>query len=558
MERAACSRRLRLLAVVSVIVVVLGGTVAWAEDGKSGEGVSDAAARVPTLVAGQAAAPGEPCAAAGGGCFLAVDGSMRAEDPAYRALVRRGRPRYLQASIELALALGGGTAWYWIDRERQVADWDYESIDQRFNLDAWRFDNNPFGINFIWHPLSGTGWHAICRSNQLSVLAAAGFGLTTSLLWEYALEFREKISINDMMVTTGSGVAMGEFVHWLGVYVRSSPAQPSRRYCAARWVAGFPRALHEHFDCGDVGTTAAPDSLGFRSDIWHRFDFSYALAQTATTLVQGDSTVDGSPRLHQLKFDGKLVALPGYLRPGQLRRYFADANITRLRLDILAGGGGSGVDLLADALLLGQHRQDIPATGRGLGHAVTVATSLAYQYRRQELGDFRDRLGILHFPGLAIDADLLGESFTLHGGLRVHGDFAGINALPYERWLADHPDESVIDKAALRKQGYYFGWGYSARLTTELALPRAALGAELFYGRYHSQEGLDRAQEQVTHDLRSADTAIDFGAWMRVTPLANRLWFELRFDRQSRRAWLEGYRARENIDRYSLAVGARL
>jgi len=262
-----------------------------------------------------------------------------------------------------------------------------------------------------------------------------------------------------------------------------------------------------------------------------------------------------SLNLHQLRFDGRLVALPGYLRPGRLRQFFRDGNIPSVRLSITADGDGdSGVDLLADTVLVGQHRQDIPFPGQtGVGHALTLGTSIAYQYRRESYGTWEDRLGILHFPGLAIDADLVGRQWRAHVAARAHGDFAGLHALSYERWQQANPD--VIEKTILRKQGYYFGWGLSGRLSAELWLPRVGLGGWVTYGRYYSQEGYDRSQEDVTADVEARDSVLDYEAWLRGVPFGRRMYVELRLGHQARRARLGGFGAQQDLRRYALRLG---
>jgi len=497
------------------------------------------------------------CEAGDLGCYLARDGTWRDADVAYEEVVRRGEPHYVRAALEMAIALGGGTAWYWLDRERQVADWDYPSWEQRITLEAWRFDNNPFGINFIWHALSGTGFHVWSRANDLSLLAATGVGFGTSMAWEYLLEFREKISINDALVTTGSGVAIGEFVNWLGRYVNSAPRGDGPGHWLARWTFGLPRAAHNRIDHhrpwrGD----AAADELGFRADIWHQFDFTYGFAFARAALAQGGDPEEESLRLHQLRFAGRLAAVPGYLRPGRFQRYFDDGNLPSLSLEIIGDQRGRerSVDLLADTILIGQHRQDIPLPGEsGLGRAFTLGTSIAYQYRRERLGLFADRLGILHFPGLAIDAHLVGWRSHLRISARAHADFAGLEALSYERWREAHPD--AVEKTILRKQGYYYGWGVSGRLSAELSLPRVTLGARASYGYYDSKEGLDRNQEEVTADVQASDTVLDYEAWLRASPLGRRLYLELRLSHQARRAHLGGFDASEDLRRYGLRVG---
>ena len=166
------------------------------------------------------AAADSPCQLGELGCVLDGDGATIDADAAYRDTVARGESHWLRAAIEEGLLLGAGTAWYWIDRERQVADWDFPSLKQRFNFEAWRLDSNPFPINFFGHAFNGAGFHLLARSNDLSLPAALGYGFATSMVWEYALEFREKISINDVILTPIAGLTGGEFFHWLAVTSR--------------------------------------------------------------------------------------------------------------------------------------------------------------------------------------------------------------------------------------------------------------------------------------------------------------------------------------------------
>src|SRR5688500_1982174 len=113
---------------------------------------------------------------------LALASPARAEpepepdwDAAYRRLVKRGKARHLRAIVEEAALVGAGAAWYWIDRERQVADWDFPSLKQRVTLEALRFDNNPFPINFAWHTVDGGGYHLMARTNEMSLLVSVGY-----------------------------------------------------------------------------------------------------------------------------------------------------------------------------------------------------------------------------------------------------------------------------------------------------------------------------------------------------------------------------------------------
>ncbi len=487
-----------------------------------------------------------------GGCYLSLDESFRDASLAYRRLMYRPEPKYLRAAIELATALGVGTAWYWLDRERQVADWDFPSVKERFTFEAWRFDNNPFDINFFWHAFNGTSFHLVARSNRLGLLPSAALGFATSMMWEYALEFREKVSINDVIVTPGSGIAIGEFLHWLGRYLGSAPSGTKRGW---RWSLGFWHTVHASID-GRPERSAPLDNLGFTSDIWHRFRFTsgYALSR-----VDNDASVaeDASFGAQDIALDAALVAIPGYLRPGSFRRSFHEGNVTALTLATTLGNGGFGVDLRADTMLIGHHRQRIPMPETGkTGHALTVGLNLGYHYRRQALDDWVDRFAAVHLPGLAVDGHLIGPRWRLKVSAKLSADFGAINAATYQAWEAANPD--VVDKTVLTRHRYYYAFGGSGRLALELSLPRATLGGSTYLGWYNSKEGYDRKQEQVEFDVGAADSYREYEAWLRVAPMGGRMFVGARFLRHQRYGRVETVEATKRLTRYMVELGATL
>jgi hypothetical protein len=371
------------------------------------------------------------------------------------------------------------------------------------------------------------------------------------MVWELVIEFREKVSINDVIVTTGAGVTFGEFFHWLGRYLSSAPGRGRPWHGVARWTAGFPWTFHETWDGRHQTLAGAPDELGLSADIWHRFRVGYGFAL-------GRVPGDGGLTSHHLQFDGALAALPGYLRPGHFRRAFFDGNLTALSLRVSGGAGRVNADLFGDTLLVGVHDQaiDHPADG-GVGRAVTAGVSIAYRYRNEQYGAFRDRLGIMHLPGPALDGHLVGRSWRLGAFARASADFAALHALPYPEWKAANPD--VRDKTILDRHRYYFGWGVSGRLGAELELPRVALGGAVFRGRYASQEGYDRSQERVELDVSASDTVADYDAWLRVTPLSrSRAYLELRASRRDRGARVGDVHAEQGVRLVTLEVGTAL
>ena len=48
------------------------------------------------------------------------------------------------------------------------------------------------------------------------------YGVGTSVAWEFTVEFRESVSINDVILTSAAGTVIGEYLHWLGRYFDSA------------------------------------------------------------------------------------------------------------------------------------------------------------------------------------------------------------------------------------------------------------------------------------------------------------------------------------------------
>lgn len=469
-------------------------------------------------------------------------------DPHRPWLVPKPPPKekhYLRTAIEEALALAGGTTWYWLDRERQVADWDFPSLAERLTLDVIRYDNNPHHVNFAFHAANGMSFHFLARVNGLSFLESVATSALTSLTWEYALEYREKVSLNDLLFTTGAGVSLGEFVHVFGRYLNEDPEASA--FAPARWTAGFPQALTRRLDGVATTTLASPDP-----HIWHDIHVAYAFSDAETDV----DSLEGGHALHGLHFDAHLVRLPGYMETGVWGRYFHSAEFTESEMELVFGSKGNATRVFADTTLLGYYSQQIHADSNFISNAYMVGVSTAYRYRREEAGQWDERLGILHLPGLATDLHLRWRDFTFDASARLHLDFVGANALSNDAWEAAHPDEQ--GKSILRKQGYYYGYGKSAALAATIGYRGLKLGGSLWSAQYSSDEGLDRIQEEVTLDQRSSDALLYSNLWLRIEGLPYRSYLGAKFSHQKRSATLEEFDAKSKLSSFTLHLGLAL
>src|SRR5690606_13003316 len=184
------------------------------------------------------------------------------------------------------------------------------------------------------------------------------------------------------------------------------------------------QAIHDRWDrLPPTPGAVERDALGFDAAIAHRFTRRLGAALARGEDVNGE--VSAMP-LGEALLEGRLVALPGYLRHGDRREYFGDANVTRMRMRLGAGAAGHAFEFDADTYLLGLYAQNMGAGARGpRGAALLFGSSVGYHYHRAAFTRYRDRVGATRLPGLALDLEARGPRFAFFAAARAHPDFAG-------------------------------------------------------------------------------------------------------------------------------------
>ena len=449
-------------------------------------------------------------------------------------------PHHARAFLEMGAGLGLGTAGYWLLMKRNVVDWDNPQALSRFDGAAWVLDNNSIGVNFLGHPVTGGLSYSLARANHQSVLGAFGYSFLTSFLWEFVIEFKEKVSVNDVLVTPGAGLPLGEFFYKLGLYLDTGH-HASWGWDAARWTLGTGAMLDRQLDGRAPPHVAARDALGFSSAIWHEFEVRYGVREVQAA---------GASRYARLQLgvSGRLVTLPGYGKPSAFGRAFWAAEVSSFTLDNEAARYGTGLRVTADTILAGYHAQRFERGGSGLrGESVTLGTSLGYEYLRSSANRYasveravalpepdlsyhdpnrREQYGALQLPGFAADFRWLGAWAAFEGSARLQPSFAGLGAAAFYEWTASNLDER--SKHILHRQGYFYGWGGVASLAARLSCGPLRGGFELMYGAYRSQDGLDRQPEQLTTDVPATGDVLRYSGALGVAPApAVSLAFEL-------------------------------
>lgn len=463
------------------------------------------------------------------------------------AAERRERdPDYLRAAVEESFFLAVGAAWYWIDRDKNAVDWDFDSWTQRFDRSAFRFDNNRFQVNWIFHPFAGSSYYGFARANELHAGWAFAYTFLTSFLWEWLLEFKERVSINDQIATPVGGMALGEFWTKLSWWLHHRGTTPARS--AAAWTLGLGVRAHQAID-GEGPEAAALAGMHAR----------FRLNLGASVVLDGHAPdVVGT-----VGFEGRIVDLRGWHRDGTFSRRFGDANFASLRGSAGLGESGGSFALEADTLVAGFHAQALRgdlATAPGVlpgavyGASATVAAAIGYSYRRTDYGGYGERLGVIHLPGFGFESVLAHGLTRLRFSLRGHGDFASADVDgAYQRWADAHPDART--KTILERESYFYGWGASARIGLELEVGRFHTGVRAAVGQWWSHEGLDRTQEAVTDDVEAVARRVAIDHWARVE-LPRGLHVEARYQELRRRDRVGAEQVGERrLRRVGIAVG---
>ncbi len=442
----------------------------------------------------------------------------------------RLEPHHGRSVLEMATGLTLGAAGYWILKDRNVADWDNPSALGRFDGSAWVLDNNSLGVNYLGHPLTGGLSYNFARANHHGVVVSTGYSFLTSFLWEFVLEFKEKISVNDVIVTPGAGLPIGEFFYKLGLYLDTYEGS-SLAVDVARVTLGSGVALDRSLDGRPRPRRGPADNLGFTREIWHEFQLRYGVLAVATPERP-------SVARYHVGVSGRLATLRGYLAEGALSTAFYAAEISDLSLSFEASRHGTGLGASATTSLAGYHAQALRRAGQALvGSAFTLSSPIGWDYHRSSAHRYlqveraltqpkpplkhhvpnrREQYAAFHLPGLGVELRAARATFEGALGLRVMPSFGSIGAAAFYDWTAANPEQRT--KHVLHRQGYFYGWGAKGSIEARLRFGPLRAAFDWAYAGYASQDGWDRHPERLSVDVPAQADVLMYRGALGVAP----------------------------------------
>jgi hypothetical protein len=439
-------------------------------------------------------------------------------DDRFTLKLRPGR-----AVIQTTLGLLAGTVWYWRHLDFNSADWDlrWDVPSWRkklFSTDAMRFDTNDFVTNGRDHSRVGWLYYLVGRANGLEMKAAFAFDLGATIVWEYVVEFRELISINDLIINTQAGPAIGEPLLQVGTFFRRGRPTLINRVLAFvfspfEWLNGW---LDNRPWPGDDET----DALGMTVERGHRF-----------RLYLGGRSVNFQPGVARndvsLGMDLEVMMQKHYGRPGRWAGWLRSGALSRVAMGFTFPDEISEIGSVfrTQTTVVGHYRQDITAhdesgaTGTGRrGYSLMVGNGARFDYETRRLAAENDRLAVASLFGPQLDWTVYAGDILFRWEVAAYGDFALVDshALGPETQADPTPPLTGV----LRAQGYYYAYGATGITRARLDLGPWTLEAEVRAHHFVSIDGASRAEspldaafKDLTDDRLFGLSSVCFRPW---------------------------------------------
>lgn len=422
------------------------------------------------------------------------------------------KPRYLRLAIEELAVLGAGLGQYWYNRGSNSRDWqfnyDWPSLRDRLEGKAYAFDTNGFDTNFFLHPISGTLYYLTARSNHLGPFESLAVAFGSSFLWEFAGEFQEKLSVNDILVTPLAGMAWGETTTQLGaLFFRACPS--TRNEILGSTFAPFT-ALHDAVD----GATRLHSDCGEGNNSTHRFRLSLSGGEAWTEGLSPYPEVTAALRT-------EVIHLPGFDRPGNGHATFSDGNVSRLEFSLALAEPRSAditdVTLLTQTVVAGLHyRNNYFSHGELRRREAIFGFMIGAEYSRHRYDPQgpADRIFLLDLPGFTTryygHSSGIGWELTLNAG----GSFGAADSFALSRAERQLPAPELTSVA--QSEGYNHVAGVTLNPRARLELGPTEIGLDFRGDRLLAFRALDRAgyraHTPISEFRRKGSLWLSFGA----------------------------------------------
>jgi hypothetical protein len=456
---------------------------------------------------------------------------------------------YLRAALEILGELGVGFVWYWWNADFNAVDWE-----MKWDWPSWRakiitfeavsFDSNHFNTNAIDHPSAGAFYYGFARSNGLNILESLLAATAGSAMWEYLVEFKEKISLNDMILTPLGGMAIGETMLQLGAFFERGSNNIVNRTLALIFSGGT-RDFHNWMDKNRPRRTGNVDGLGFTREMFHEFKIFAGLG----TIQARQGSHHETDSIRSIGLETLLVNIPTYGKPGHVSTVLSEGNFSQTILRASFGQEGFHDFLLfLKVALAGYYRQSIERGEKGdlKGYSFFIGPSVAYEYSAHRQagvtpieGIHEDRLCVVDILGSTMELTYYRGGLKLKAQLDVFGNMALVRSYALQNF--EQSGGTLQDgKLVLQNHRYYYALGMTLMPRVTASYGPFEIGAEARIDHFDSIEGWDRHQDTLKEDLDMVDRRRGYRAWVSYTLPWDHLKLSVSAARYYRQGEIEG------------------
>ncbi len=422
------------------------------------------------------------------------DGSENSEEVA-----RENEKRYVRSILEIAGILGGGFATYQLfdfsgDRD---FDTDWDGIKEKFSSKSFRFDDNHRRYNFYAHPLIGSIYYKIGRTNGFNAAESFLTAFVASALWEFIAELPEVSSINDQFQTPFAGAAIGEASFQLSNFYRTGDDTVFNKILTEIFdpVASF----HNWVDGDRIKRSENVDQFGMNSDLWHRINI-YA---KAAEFFDG---IDPDKLQSNLGFNMQVNPVKGMMEPGKKHEGEFDVLFVEIATELgLEGKTKQEFTFYAKSVFMGLVSKNIRATQnrKKEGYSLIFGLSAAYDLSEGDLNEKFDKMAVVNVLGSTFDVSFFLEDVVIRLSLDVFADFSSVSSMVIEDYKKEHIGQEI--KATLARNQYYNGFGYTQSGKFEVAYKNFGSKVRWRYNHVNSITGYERNQDAITQDFQLRD-----------------------------------------------------
>lgn len=451
---------------------------------------------------------------------------------------------YIRTAIELIITLGFGQYGYLLSKDTMARDWDYPTLKEAWRSktdgSGYRFDDNSYFVNRD-HAYAGVLYYTIARNNGFSSYESFLINLAASSVWEFIVEYREVVSLNDQVLTPIGGFVIGEALFQIQK-IFDKPGNSLVKKSLG-YIFQSPRNFHRYVDKftrPEDKFAAALNEAGFNRDVWSKFE-----------LYAGQASSNKSPEDGvQIGMNAQVINIPVYDEPGRRRDILMDTAFSQLVIERSMGNiEPNHFLLMARIAMAAYYQKDLGADQKGnlQGYNFWIGPASRVQFKHSYTTDsrYQDQQAIVNVLGGIMQLTYYQAGFKITANFEVYGDFAMIKSYNLDQYQAEHGD-SLLPRV-VRANDYYYGMGFTTNghLIVEYGKWSLEAGSSFFQQSAIKDRHRFGEEGQNMPDMKDTELVLDASVGYK---LSKNIAIKFKIERSRRAGYIEGSASKNSTE----------